>query len=314
MAGLLGPKKKLSPFAQVSQDLNEGKASAPTLLLPPHQSIISPSIHAPAPPPPAQFPVRDAGEGKSPSQMQYFEIDWRTLNLRGDSYTSADIGGRATLLNELRGDWLYVSPDSTLPVQADFLSRTTIDYPSSLTLAPGFVYRQKFDAIMAYCKAAGLAQVGTTPPAPYPVLRVFFGVGVCPFEDSAGFRGANLLGGAAPVLTGNITWTQLYTVTPGMLIEADVVIVKTVNAGNSFFFDGALLLYNSLIVALGSVVPYGVGGLQSNNSVPLTIGAIASYHWAPLVVPRGVAYAQIQVRDFGTAAFPWSGGSTMRAS
>lgn len=207
----------------------------------------------------------------------------------------------------LRGDWLHVAADSTFIVRADFYSDNSTDV-QTVMLAPGTTVNFPFNGVRIFTTFLGNAALvpGTvysanakgTPPAPYPVLRVFYGVGNTPAVQSIEARGRYLIApGSAPTYLTNAS-TANFRANEGTKVRCDVSIAQPTGVGeNSWLRPLVLLVSNDTATPYGALAP----DFATFNDAGATSIAYCFATWE-FIMPRGINAFRVQVFNSPPAA------------
>jgi hypothetical protein len=270
-----------------------------------------------APPSNAQaaMPAYDLGDGASnhaAQQLGYGVLQSVVVDLSGANFTSLAYGS-GYLLEQARGDWLYVEPTSVSGALG-VLQGAVGGESDTVALVPGRVIRKRFNRLRIYCEQFFPPPVvfnagNTQQPQNYPVLlnpnvKIFFGTGPCPFADLSFPFGSTLP--AATTSDGFANTAPVYyveyPVTPGALFDAYMSATKPV----------AITETSILIANINYISENGAGGINigptlvqsfSYQSVPAAASsAVLSATYSNVRVPRGMNRARVQIVDRGSAA------------
>jgi hypothetical protein len=209
-------------------------------------------------------------------------------------------GGMGSSVFEMHGDWIYVDTSSVGAVEADLFKNQ--DDSMAVTLAPGRVFRQKFDQVRIF---STVASVPPTLPGgnclANPGLTIFYGMGPCPF-DSCDFEQSK-----QPVLYSTnftafgvaLSSSLTIAVPQGASLTASIAGTQTTGAAETS------LLRAWMVFSLPGGVFYKIApDFSVQNDITVAAAGLASVQarWTKVKVPLGAFAVQFQVVNIGNAA------------
>lgn len=244
----------------------------------------------------AQFPAaRAQAQQNLSASINYFEIDTQGIFAIAQQSVT-DPFGSATL-DTVRGDWLYIPQDSQLALRADIITLNPAD-TTAVELSPGVVIRAPIQRIRVYCQLpSGANTLMVNPVNPYPVLRIFYGTGPCPFDSTAAPRAGHLLAPSSNTAGTPSNITQRYRVNEGMLCSVDFGYSRVLAAGDLADFQAYVDLETTTTVLLGRVVP---ANFVKRDVLVALAGAVQVFgyaHFEPFIVPRGCSIIRLVGSD-----------------
>ncbi|MGH8678159.1 MAG: hypothetical protein ACREUQ_07405 [Burkholderiales bacterium] len=233
----------------------------------------------------------------------YFELDPYKLFNDSGAVGAIATGQPYGAVYDLRGDWLYVSEESTFVVRGDLFSQAGNDI-ASVALTPGKIIGAKFNRIRIFGTYGAAPQTGPTavsgtPPNAHPVLRIFYGVGPCPFAAPLDSRGGHLDAFVSSTFAAT-TYNGFFRVEAATLLDASVQVAHQTGAAETSFLSASLDLFaNDAVTILGSQAPTNVDRIAVS---PAAAGfGYVFARWENVVVPRGIALVRINVTERGSA-------------
>jgi hypothetical protein len=245
----------------------------------------------------AQFPAaKQVATQNLSASINYFEIDSQTLFVLAGSPSFADPYGVATL-DTVRGDWLYVPQDSQLALRADIVTLNPAD-TTAVELSAGMVVRAPIQRIKVYCQLpSGANALPVNPPNPYPVLRIFYGTGACPFDSTATPRAGHLLGLSSSVAGTPSSVSNRYRVNEGMQVAVDFGMSRVLAAGDLADFYAYVALETSATVELGRIAPANFTKRDVLAALGGAVQCFGNAHFEPFIVPRGCSIIRLVASD-----------------
>jgi hypothetical protein len=172
-----------------------------------------------------QFPSAPAASAKlnfADAGLGFTYVDFNAIDFDGDTPLQ---GYQARRLN-IRGDWLYVDPSSTGGCQADLFSRQKDTWLPSVLLTPGVVIRVPFNNVAVFYNPQIYSSLrvqpgvlGVSVPYQSPGLRLWYGIGDCPFTPATETRGCGWTGLGVTSNISPVNWSIGYGVTDGTVIR-----------------------------------------------------------------------------------------------
>lgn len=230
-------------------------------------------------------------------------------------YFEINLGAQIDRLNgeafEVRGDWLYVDPYSTGAARCDLYSRSQSD-STSLGLSAGALFDRPFNGLRIFQPSVLAASqiFYTSPQAGNPVLpidgptlRIFYGVGRCPFTPGIESRGAGYITPSTFAGNGSNTLLVTFNVTPGMMIRRAGLVAQIMSGAAST--ATAQMFFGSVLTSFSGPAPFAPSGIgaDAGRIVDSTVAAAgwATPVWTNIVVPRYASLVFLQL-DTRTAA------------
>jgi hypothetical protein len=212
------------------------------------------------------------------------------------------------MLEQARGDWLYVDPMSVSGLFGSLQAGAGGD-SDMVHFIPGRCIRKAFNRLRVYANQCSKAASpwATSLPSNYPVaiasvVKIWFGTGPCPFADFAQVTGSTM---PIALQTANLALSTAQsewfsTVSPGMLLDCSLRATQVTVAAETSILS-AKLIFNP---EGGGAFPYVTPDLQSSFNVsPAAAGtAVIVATFRNVRVPRGYNQAILSVQNTGTAA------------
>ena len=217
-------------------------------------------------------------------------------------------GGAAVSLTTLsptlnwNGDWLYVDRSSVGAPLATFQSQNSDQ--ATFTLSPGRVIKMPFERVqIIYNVVNAASSPSTVSPqngvviSENPLLRVWYGSGECPFEESQSPEGGDSPVPVGVVIAGSSTpsaYSATFFVPHGSYVIVSAAFTK--NVATALLVPS--LIIGGQLVAAGLVmnpdsIAYNQGGASA--------GGILVCKWK-FRMPRGYFQVQIVANDLNSVA------------
>jgi len=208
-------------------------------------------------------------------------------------------GSIGSTVIELHGDWLYCDTSSVGAVECDL--DKNFDDSMAVTLAPGRVFRRKFDQIRIFSSGASLPPtIPGVSVLPNPGLSLFYGEGPCPF-DSCDFEQSkqpipyqcNIVGGAP-----GLSQSNAISIPQGASITCSMAATQTTLGTET----SILRCWLSFTVAGGAYKVAPDFSTQDDITTAAVGTSNVQARWTKVKAPLGATAVQIQVVNIGTAA------------
>jgi hypothetical protein len=223
---------------------------------------------------------------------------------------------------DIRGDWLYVDALSSGLVRADLYGQVASDV-QTLALVGGAVIDRPFTKLRLFWQQMTFANVrgaqvagGQSVIADAPSIRIFYGVGPCPFQPGTETRGAGLIDAdAAPTFSTTLAsfpfrvsegcvlrhaWYSVSGTTlaalPANLIAEDL----------SFTDANNVALTGTNIASFGQSMPPDVAVISGSGIAAAGTVRIQA-RWNNIIVPRGAAFAILSASSATALSAPFAG-------
>lgn len=256
-----------------------------------------------------QFQGAVSRAGLANPAPSYFEINANQI-WQDSGFVAGPFNGEQpySARYNIRGDWLHVAPDSTFVCRADFFGNAPDDV-QTVMLTPGTTIRFPFNGVRFYsaifnnqalltAPIYGVTGAGIkgAPPVPYPVCRLFYGIGE-PAIMSGAPRGAINLPRVSQTLGVGASNAQ-FTANEGTRIRVDAMIQQTTLAAENSWLRGQVQLQGP--AGSGTFAQLAPEQAFYNDAGASSVAYYNAF-WR-FTMPRGLAYFTVIVSNVAPAA------------